>query len=135
MREIKFRGISSKTNDWAYGYLEKHENAFGEHYYAIGDGINNIQRIDENTIGQFTGLHDKNGKEIYEGDILEAFYIREKDYVVKFGEYHNEEQWEDMRCGYGWYIQSLDETPSSIRELNYELCENKVIGNIHEVSK
>lgn len=57
-REIIFRGKSTNNDKWVYAEL----HGFGM------DLFNECVR--ENTIGQFTGLFDKNGKEIYEGDIL-----------------------------------------------------------------
>jgi uncharacterized phage protein (TIGR01671 family) len=74
MREIKFRGKSEVTGEWAYGYYQKLD---GNHYIKVGDYLNMI--IPE-SVGEYTGLPDKNGKEIYEGDILgrwedEAFVV------------------------------------------------------------
>lgn len=124
MRIIKFRGKSTEHRDkWLYGNLQVPQKE-GVPYYMWHKIDGELFQVEvwENTIGQFTGLYDKNGKEIYEGDILafDKSYTDFKDVIeVRF-----------VRGMFAFLWNGNLDDECSINSLTREWA--NVIGNIHD---
>lgn len=96
----------------------------------IGDGITFMRTVDEIELMQSTGLHDKNGKEIFEGDII---ITNVHASIVSFGEYTYFEDVDTEVTEVGFYLSYLNVSPatySPFEKFFWEKCQ--VIGNIHE---
>ena len=125
-REIKFRGRNILNNDWMYGDLIHDDEHCRVYVYPRDAGPLELKhRVDAETIGQFTGLHDKNGKEIYEGDIIRA-YGSKGDEIKHIVEYSDKEA---MFCT---KLIGAEMLGGSITQRWLNEFEFEVIGNIYD---
>lgn len=120
MREILFRG-KSVINEWVEGFYtcfngDEHRIYTG---YSDTDGVDHYPEwcnIRPETVGQYTGLTDKNGTKIFEGDILLKGFEK---VVVK---------WNENQCRWGIYLDEYEISGFNESTKNYF----EVIGNIYD---
>lgn len=117
MRDILFRGKAENIGMWVYGWLLKDRS--GHVMIQDAENFEWYTDIDLTTVGEYTGLQDKNGKKIFEGDIVKYIPIDQGE----IGVYYYYIAFED---GY-FRIGGTDEYISKIYSDEWE-----VVGNIHD---
>ena len=134
MREILFRGKWKNSGEWVYGNLFNPDKADTPTQICIGTYITKTcYEIDPETVGQFTGLTDKNGKKIFEGDIVrltDEYNEIEWTAIVVFGNPNNSCCWGYSLCPIGKCESTSDILMWVDMEESGAYCE--VIGNIYD---
>ena len=135
MREILFRGKRVDGGEWVEGFLVVAENICkpdndissfifetDASYYGFGEFCG-VSEVIAETIGQFTGLTDKNGTKIFEGDIIDGLFLHGDRLAAKV-------TFKDGAFGLEWNRGSVKAfyAFTSICNVGYE-----IIGNIHDL--
>lgn len=137
MREIKFRGLCAATNNWVYGgffinsagdCIIVEPNDWKPSYSDPDSGGSvNFVVVDPESVGQYTGLKDCNGVDIFEGDIVESSVHTDipLHHVIEWSDKYN-----------GWFVRNTTATHEHdgsiqlfVYKKNYQFG---VIGNVHE---
>ena len=124
MREILFRGKRIDNGEWETGSLVYARMGTSEEQASIADKMTAYHTpVIPETVGQYTGLTDKNEKKIFEGDIVSGHL----DDLFPDEESRYEIAWKD----YGWHLTSPDGTLDTA-EQNWVNQHFEVIGNIYD---
>ena len=126
MREIMFRGKRVDNGEWIYGYLCTSIEYLGDKNPKLSiQESGYFRQVVPETVGQYTGLKDKNDKEIYEGDIVCDRWANFYTPIFRNGIY--------MAYNVKDLHLTKQEPSTQFNVISKNGCE--VIGNIHENSK
>jgi len=134
MREIKFRGKREDNNEWVYGFYKKKRNVHtGEYDHFITDVTYNPDtdstyftdhKIINGTVGEYIGLKDPYGKDVYEGDILMPGWI------ISYCDGMSIDVFLERKVEVGWHI--AENNFNGAFEAIFYKDNLEILGNIHD---
>lgn len=130
MREILFRGKHIHVlpqnerldGTWVYGY-------FCDENYINSSELEGEFLIDPKTVCQYTGLTDKNGRKIFEGDIVRDIFNASVVGIVRYGEYRNTFNDDEHGGHVGFYVEWKEKRDLLRKDLVYWVKNSEFIGN------